>query len=152
TAGLLRALEGAGARVLVNEVEEVKVAGEPVTIAGLHDPHTNFHDLDAVARAMPPRDEPRLKIRLAHAPDPLFWAAERGFHLFACGHTHGGQICVPGWGPISIRSPLPKRYAVGAHRIGDLHLHVSPGFGAIRAVPLRFWSRPEVTVLQLRTD
>ncbi|MCA9774073.1 MAG: metallophosphoesterase [Myxococcales bacterium] len=148
TRALRAAIEGAGGRVLSNEVAQVMVRGEPVTIAGLHDPHTQWHDCAAVEAALPPRDG-RLRILLAHAPDPLYWARDQGMDLFVCGHTHGGQICIPGWGPVDIRTDLPKKYAIGAHRLDDLYLHVSPGFGAIKSLPFRFWSRPEVTVLRL---
>jgi len=149
--GLRAAYEAAGVRLLVNEVEEVKVHGEPMVVAGINDPHTHHHDLDAVEAALPPVDDEhvRLRVFLSHAPDPLFWARDRRMDIMLCGHTHGGQICIPGYGPINIRSEVPKAYATGAHWVGGTFLHVSPGFGAIRAVPLRFWARPEVTVLRL---
>ncbi len=98
----------------------------------------------------PPRraNEDSLRILLAHSPDQLAWAKRFDFDLMLAGHTHGGQIRLPGLGPIFCPSVLPLDYAAGVFHQMPTTLHVSRGIAG--EVPLRFRCRPELAKLVLR--
>lgn len=97
---------------------------------------------------------PRATVRLAlvHQPEHVERLGPAGFDLVIAGHTHGGQIVVPGIGPLVTFSPLPNAIdAGGLHRHGGTQLVVSRGIGceAGFAPPLRLFCPPEVTLLTL---
>ena len=77
--------------------------------------------------------------------------AADGFALLLAGHTHGGQVCVPGYGALTTNCDLPQSMAKGLHRWpgSDAWLHVSAGLGTHPTAPIRFACRPEATVLTL---
>ncbi len=76
-----------------------------------------------------------------------------GVPLVFAGHTHGGQVCVPGWGALTTNCDLPPAQAKGLSRhrtpIGSSWLHVSAGLGSSPFAPYRFACPPEVTLLTL---
>jgi predicted MPP superfamily phosphohydrolase len=91
---------------------------------------------------------------LYHRPDLMPQAAAAGVDLYLAGHTHGGQLRLPGFGAVVTASRYWKRYEAGAYQQGETLLYVSrglgmEGFGAPRA---RFLSRPEVVLLTLQGD
>jgi predicted MPP superfamily phosphohydrolase len=71
--------------------------------------------------------------------------------LFLCGHTHGGQVCLPGWGAVITLSKYHKTYERGLYGVDGVPMYVSRGVGSgAGAVPaVRFLSRPEVAVIDL---
>ena len=73
--------------------------------------------------------------------------AADGFDLLLAGHTHGGQVCVPGFGALVTNCGLPRSMAKGLHRWpgSDAWLHVSAGLGTHPTAPVRFACRPEAT-------
>ena len=79
--------------------------------------------------------------------------AADGVPLVFAGHTHGGQVCVPGWGALTTNCDLPVEEAKGLsrHRAakGSTWLHVSAGLGSSPFAPYRFACPPEVTLLTL---
>lgn len=94
--------------------------------------------------------EPR--ILLAHSPDAIVEAAEEGVCLMLSGHTHGGQICLPGG--IPVHSNLYRfrfRYLRGLHRRGATLLYVNRGLG-LSPPQIRVWCRPEAAYLTLRSE
>ena len=114
-------------------------------VAGVDDPYLSRHST-AHLRRLP--DEV-LALGLVHAPDVVSEWALRGFDLVVAGHTHGGQVRLPGLGGLVTNCSLPNALSRGAHRIGSTWLHVSPGLGQGRFAPLRFGCRPEATLLRL---
>jgi predicted MPP superfamily phosphohydrolase len=72
-----------------------------------------------------------------------------GFPLLVAGHTHGGQVCVPGYGALVTNCDLPRRMASGLHRYRTSWLHVSAGLGTSPTAPVRFACPPEATLLTL---
>jgi predicted MPP superfamily phosphohydrolase len=114
-------------------------------IAGVDCARTGRPDL-ARALAGIPTDAP--VILMSHIPDLVRrvpdWVA-----LTVAGHTHGGQVCIPGLGPVVTMSRLPRRMARGLHRLGDRHLFVSTGIGT-SGLPLRLAAVPELAVLTLQ--
>jgi predicted MPP superfamily phosphohydrolase len=77
--------------------------------------------------------------------------AADGFTLLLAGHTHGGQVCVPGVGALVTNCDLPRHMAKGLHRWprSSAWLHVSAGLGTHPTAPIRFACRPEASLLTL---
>ncbi len=139
-----RALETVGIRVLRNESAAVFLGGRPLWLAGVDDPVTDRHDLEA-ALAELPEEEPA--ILLSHLPD-VHREAPAAVRLVVAGHTHGGQVCVPGFGPIVTLSRLPRRQAHGLHELSGRRLFVTAGVGTT-GLPIRFARPPEIGLLEL---
>jgi predicted MPP superfamily phosphohydrolase len=72
-----------------------------------------------------------------------------GADLVLAGHTHGGQLCVPGVGALVTNCDLPRSRAKGMSQHGDAVLHVSAGLGTSPYAPVRFACRPEATLLTI---
>jgi predicted MPP superfamily phosphohydrolase len=91
-----------------------------------------------------------VRIGVCHSPDGVPFVRGRGVSLLLAGHTHGGQIALPGPRPIVVPGPLGKRWPFGLHRIDEeLTLFVSRGVGTTE-VPIRSFAPPDVAVLTLR--
>ena len=130
---------------LTNRTELLDTAGGRVRLAGVDDPYLGRHKTSHIARA----EDEGAAIALVHAPDVVSEWALNGFDLILGGHTHGGQLRLPGWGSLLTNCRLPNALSQGLHRIGNTWLHVSPGLGQSRFSPIRFWCRPEATLLRL---
>jgi uncharacterized protein len=141
---IVEALRSAGIGVLENEAASVRARGERFWIVGLADPTWRRPDVEA-AFADVPDGEPVLV--LSHDPD-LFPRIPARAALTLSGHTHGGQVDLPGVRAKVIPSRFGDRFAAG-HVVEDgRHLHVSRGLGTSR-FPVRFRSPPEVLLLRL---
>lgn len=139
---LVQQLQAAGWRFLRNERIDV----DGIDVSGLDDPHINRADFDIA----PPRDRDGFRLAIVHSPEAAPALSQRGFDLILCGHTHGGQLRVPGYGALVTNAPgLPRRMARGLHRIGDGWLHVTAGLGTSKYTPVRFACRPEACLLEL---
>jgi predicted MPP superfamily phosphohydrolase len=136
-----------GIRLLVNEHLTLSRDGAQLHIAGVNDAsYTEKADLAAALNGVPDGSE---VILLSHAPaimrDPLAQRAS----LVLSGHTHGGQVVLPGIGPIYVPSRLGRRYSSGLFRIGRTQLFITRGLGEV-VPPLRINCPPEMAVLTLR--
>ncbi|MFI7213743.1 metallophosphoesterase [Micromonospora maritima] len=144
-------LTGAGWADLNNARTTLKAGGREIELVGVDDPHIERDDYDAVAG--PVGDSAALSIALAHSPEPalLDRMAADGFGLLLAGHTHGGQVCVPGYGALVTNCGLPRSMARGLHRWpgSDSWLHVSAGLGTHPTAPVRFACPPEASILTL---
>jgi predicted MPP superfamily phosphohydrolase len=138
-------LQGGGWVSLMNRTEHVSVPTGLVRLSGVDDPYIQRHKTDHIERAA----EEVLAVGLAHCPDVVSEWMLNGFDLVVTGHTHAGQVRVPGIGALVTNSSLPSALAGGLHRIGHGWLHVSPGLGTGKFAPIRFNCRPEVTLLEL---
>jgi predicted MPP superfamily phosphohydrolase len=76
-------------------------------------------------------------------------AAQHGVHLYLCGHTHGGQICLPIIGPIIVNANCHRKYTRGVWRYKNVQGYTSAGVGT-SGVPVRFFCRPEIGLIELR--
>lgn len=151
TSRLVEDLAAVGYRTLSNERGVLDTPGGRVSVGGLDDPHL---DPDAI----PPADRVRLvdpdaalRLGLVHSPylAALDVLREAGYDLLLAGHTHGGQIRLPGVGALVGNCDLPLDQVRGLSRHGDAWLHVSAGLGHSRYAPVRFACRPEATLLEL---
>jgi len=90
-----------------------------------------------------------VRIALSHFPSHALKLAEHGVEIVLAGHTHGGQVCLPGGIPLMTHDPLPRRFARGAHRIGETWLITSRGCGFSK-YPIRVFCPAEAIELVLR--
>jgi hypothetical protein len=98
-------------------------------------------------RAVPPGT---LTVLLCHSPDEIEEVADRSVDLYLAGHTHGGQVALPLFGPLVTLSRFGNRYARGLYKVGGTWLYVNRGIGMEGGVPrVRFWARPEIAVIDL---
>lgn len=144
-----RVFEGLDLIYLTNREIELDVGGgRRLRIFGTR---TLGHGFDLAS--FEPRREPGLvTIVASHEPDVSWEIEGLGVDLHLAGHTHGGQIAIPGLGPPMILSELPRRFARGLHGFGDHLIHVSPGIGmeGNHAPQIRFACPPEIDLLLLR--
>ncbi|MBI5094789.1 MAG: metallophosphoesterase family protein [Candidatus Hydrogenedentes bacterium] len=140
-------LEGAGLRFLLNESVPLARDGACIYLAGIDDPH--LYETENFEKACADIPSGATSILLAHSPEVYMRAAGCGFGLMLCGHTHGGQICLPGRIALARNEHNPRYMDAGAWRYDSLQGYTSPGTGA-SGVPLRFFCPPEVTVHELR--
>jgi len=139
-------LERAGVRMLLNESAAIERDGARLHLAGVDDPHFYRADNIEKAAASIPQDE--FSILLSHTPEIYRQAAHADFDLMLTGHTHGGQICLPGGIPITLDSVLPRRFGAGAWRHHAMAGYTSVGAGT-SIVPVRFNCAPEITLHRL---
>lgn len=143
---LVPGLEDLGIRILLNEALALEREGAKLYLAGIDDPHYYRADnLEKAADGIPPG---ATAILLSHSPEVYRHAAHAGFRLMLCGHTHGGQICLPGGLALTFNAACPRRLGRGAWRWGELQGYTSAGAGAC-VVPVRFNCPPEITVHHL---
>ncbi|MGF6310528.1 putative MPP superfamily phosphohydrolase [Bradyrhizobium sp. i1.8.4] len=141
------ALEAMGIRMLFNEQEPITRDGATIHLAGIDDAHFYRTDDIAKAAAAIPRDA--FSVLLAHTPESYREAAAAGFDLMLSGHTHGGQLCLPGGVAIKLEARLPRRMGKGAWRFERLAGYTSTGAGTSLA-PVRLNCPAEITVHTLR--
>ena len=150
-------LTAAGWLDLNNKRGELTVGGLSIALAGVHDPHARRDRYDLVAGPASPTAG--LRIGVVHSPEPeiLDQFTADGYDLLLAGHTHGGQLCIPGYGAIVTNCGIERSRVRGL----SLHpqvspaggktswLHVSGGLGTSPWAPARFACRPEATLLTL---
>ena len=142
---MTEALEAKGWVNVMNRTEVVTTDTGRIRISGVADPYLGWHRTDHIERG---RDDD-LAIALVHTPDVVSEWALNAFDLALAGHTHGGQVRIPGVGALVTNCSLPAALASGLARVGKTWLHVSPGLGTGRFAPIRFNCRPEATLLHL---
>jgi uncharacterized protein len=142
-------LEALGIRVLLNECIAIERGGALIYLAGVDDAH--FYRADNIEKAAAEIPPGYLSALLSHTPEIYRQAAYAGFALMLSGHTHGGQICLPGGIPILLEADLPRAFGAGAWRHAGMAGYTSVGAGS-SVVPVRFNNRPEITLHQLVRD
>jgi predicted MPP superfamily phosphohydrolase len=148
----------AGWADLTNQRATLEVRGVRIAFAGVDDPHLAYDRLDDIAG--PADRDADLRLGIAHAPylRVLDRFAADGYDAVLAGHTHGGQVCVPGIGALTTNCDLEPARAKGLHRHpaasrpgdpGSSWLHVSAGLGTNPYARIRVACRPEATLLTL---
>jgi predicted MPP superfamily phosphohydrolase len=119
-----------------------------VELAGMDDPHIR-HDDPAVPVPANGEVPARLRLGVVHSPyrRALDAFAGNGYDLVLAGHTHGGQVRLPGVGALVTNCDLPRDRVRGLSRWGSSWLHVSAGLGTSKYAPFRFACRPEASLL-----
>ncbi len=129
---------------------DLTIDGLRVHAAGVDDPHIQLDRYSAIAGTAPRQAE--LRLGLTHSPESrvLDAFAADGYDLVLAGHTHGGQLRLPGYGALVTNCDLDRGRCRGASTWGEnLHLHVSAGLGTSPYAPVRFACPPEATLLTL---
>lgn len=155
---LSRTLSGAGWLDLTNRRDTLTVGETTLAFAGVDDPHLRYDRLDLVAGPADPTAD--LRLGITHAPylRVLDQYAADGYDAVLAGHTHGGQVCLPGGRALTTNCDLEPARAKGLHRhpadsrpgdAGSSWLHVSAGVGTSPWTRIRVACRPEATLLTL---
>jgi predicted MPP superfamily phosphohydrolase len=142
----LQRLEGVGWTDLTHRRVVLQVAGRQVALTGTDDGHLRRDRYDLVRGPVT-----GFGIGVTHTPQRRLlrdFAAD-GHALVLAGHTHGGQLRMPGLGPVITNCDLPRSRARGLTRDGSGWLHVSAGLGSSPYLPVRLACRPEATLVTL---
>jgi predicted MPP superfamily phosphohydrolase len=140
-------LEAMDIRVLLNEAEFIQRGDQRLHLAGVDDPH--FYRADDVAKASAGIPNGEFSILLSHTPEIYREATAAGFDLMMSGHTHGGQLCLPGSIPIKLEAALPRRMGAGLWHYEAMTGYTSVGVGT-SLLPVRLNCPPEITLHTLR--
>jgi len=145
---MLPALEAMGIAMLVNENVAIARGDARIYLCGIDDPHYfGTHDFAAARAGIP---EHAASILLAHSPEAYAGAEAAGFDAMLSGHTHGGQICLPGGVAVLLKTgATPRRYGAGAWRHGRMAGFTSNGAGT-SLVHVRYNCPPEIVLHRLR--
>lgn len=159
TDGFVARMAHHGYETIVDGRSQVDTRLGPIAVGGIDDPHLAFgagatpdEVLPAAASIAPDdRVDPVLRLGLVHAPyrAALDRLRDAGHDVLLAGHTHGGQVRLPGVGALVANCDVPLEQARGRSRWRDRWLHVSPGLGHSAYAPVRFACRPEATLLDL---
>jgi predicted MPP superfamily phosphohydrolase len=140
---LRKDLKRLGFKDLGNRWQVIQVRGEPMVVGGIESPwfagEPNLEDAPAGI----------FRLLLSHTPDHLAWAARHKVDLMFAGHVHGGQVCLPVFGPLVMPSRHGRSLDRGWFQQGKTQLYVSKGLGGTH--PVRWNCPPEVMLLTLRT-
>ncbi len=147
TIQMVPAMEAMGIRMLLNECEVIARGNERIHLAGIDDAH--FFRVDNIEKAASQIPNGEFSILLSHTPEIYRQAAHANFNLMLCGHTHGGQLCLPGSIPIKLEAVLPRRMGAGAWQYHDMSGYTSVGAGS-SVVAVRLNCPPEITLHRLR--
>ncbi|GAA1165871.1 metallophosphoesterase [Nesterenkonia sandarakina] len=171
---LFSSFESSGWKNLNNQTATLSVAGQPLAFSGVDDPHIgrdDFQGWPTDAAASPEQDSSTglLRIGVAHAPvsAALNTLAGSGAELILAGHTHGGQVCLPGGRALVTNCDLPRPRAKGLSSVQvparkppghpeqparSVPLHVSAGIGTSRTAPVRLFCPPEATLIEVQQE
>jgi len=147
TIGLVPDLEALGITLLLNESIRLERDGKSIYLAGVDDAHYYRTDNIDSARRMIPAEA--ISILLSHSPELYRHAAHAGFALMLCGHTHGGQICLPGRIPLYCNMRAPRRLCRGVWEHAGMLGYTSAGTG-VSVVDVRLNCPPEITLHRLQ--
>ena len=145
-ADMAEAFENLGMDVLINETRSLQKGEAQIHVTGTDDVHYYYTD---AARAALETAPDGFKIALIHSAELADVAADAGFSLYLAGHTHGGQICLPGGKPIITHMGRHRGYASGLWRHGSMTGYTTTGLG-VSGLPVRFNTRGEVVLITLR--
>ena len=140
-------MEAAGVQFLLNENVAFRRGADELHLVGIDDP--NFYMSHNFERALAGVPDDACKVLLSHSPETYHEADMLGFDFLMAGHTHGGQICLPGGRVLMHDRTSPRRLLSGAWREGHLQGYTSRGTGA-SGLPVRLNCPPEVTLHVLR--
>ncbi|MHA1132862.1 MAG: metallophosphoesterase [Alphaproteobacteria bacterium] len=140
-------LEEMGVRMLLNEADTIERGDERLHLAGVDDAH--FYRMENIEKAADNIPHEEFSILVTHTPEIYRQAAHADFDVLISGHTHGGQICLPGGIPITLSAVLPRALGSGPWRHHDMIGYTAVGAGS-SVVPVRFNCPPEVTLHRLR--
>ena len=152
---LKRELAGAGVVCLGNESRRIALPGpigagsskkEELWIVGIDDMFVGLDDMDKALAGVP---DDAFTILLTHTVESPEELAAHGFDAVFAGHSHGGQVRFPLFGPVMTRSSLRRKYASGVFEVAGTTFHLNNGVGAGKWTDFRFLCPPEATYVEL---
>jgi uncharacterized protein len=146
TIRMVPALEEMGIQMLLNESIAIMRGRQRIHLAGIDDAH--YYRVDNFAKVTSEIPHHEFSILLSHTPEIYRQAAHADFDILMAGHTHGGQICLPGSIPIILESALPRRMGAGSWKYHEMIGYTSVGVGSCM-VAVRFNCPPEITLHHL---
>lgn len=143
---IIKSLQDSDFTVLQNNHGRINLNGQSLYIAGMDDALYGRPDPKEALSGLTNQD---CVLLLAHEPDVANWTYSHGFSAQFSGHSHGGQVRLPFFGPV-ISQELARKYNDGLYYVGEnkMPLYVNRGIGTTQ-LPLRFFCRPEITVFYL---
>ena len=147
TIRMVPGLEDMGIQMLLNENHTIERGNQRIYLAGIDDAH--FYRVDNIEKAATGIPFGDFSILLSHTPEVYQQASYADFSLLLSGHTHGGQICLPGRIPITLSSVFPRQMGSGPWKYRDMIGYTSVGAGSC-VVPVRYNCPPEITLHRLR--
>jgi len=139
-------LEEMGIRFLLNESIVLEREKESIYLAGVDDAH--YFRVDNIQKATSNIPPDASSLLLSHTPEIYMQAAHANFDAFLCGHTHGGQICLPGGFPLTLDAKCPRYMGSGSWRYNNMSGYTSVGAGT-SILNVRFNCPPEITLHRL---
>jgi len=143
---MVQALQPLGFETLVNRSTTLTRGGETVQVTGLDDVHSFYSPAARIALEQPHEG---FRIALVHSAEMADHAAAAGYALYLCGHTHGGQICLPSGRPVFSQLVRCRHGAAGGWRQGKMVGYTSSGIG-VSPPTVRFNSRGGAALITLR--
>jgi predicted MPP superfamily phosphohydrolase len=146
---IINVLETANFRVLINSHSFIEANRERLYIAGLDDVMYGYPNIE---KALGDLAKDECVLLLSHEPDIADESSKYSISAQFSGHSHGGQVRLPLFGPI-IRQDLAKHYDNGIYFVGQkgMPLYVNRGIGTTE-LPVRFYCRPEITVFHVKAS
>ncbi|MBW8035244.1 MAG: metallophosphoesterase [Planctomycetes bacterium] len=141
-------LETIGVIMLVNDNAGIDRDGEKIYISGLDDCH--YFGADDIKLTDESIEEGVFKIMVSHSPETYKKAADAGYALYFAGHTHAGQVCLPGQKAIVRGTSVPTRILNGLWHHGKMTGYTSRGVGT-SGIPVRFFCPPQIPLITLRS-
>lgn len=139
-------MEAMGLPFLLNETVTLERGGQRIYLSGVDDPH--FYETDNLQKTGDVIPPDAVSILLAHSPEIYRQAAAAGYDIVFCGHTHAGQICLPGRIPLLNNANCPREMVYGPWQFHKTQGYTSAGTGS-SGVPVRFFCPPEITLHRL---
>ena len=139
-------LEDMGIQMLLNESTIIERQGEKLYLAGIDDAH--YYRVDNLEKSAEGIPADAATILLSHTPEVYRQAAHSGFDVMLSGHTHGGQICLPGGYPLTLDANCPRYMGSGSWQYHTMQGYTSVGSGT-SIVDVRLNCPPEVTLHRL---
>ncbi len=140
-------LERMGVQMLLNKSLAIRHDTQSIWLVGVDDPH--YYGCADVSVALDNVPEEAFKILLVHTPELYTDAAWHDVQLYLCGHTHGGQICLPLFGPVVTNANCPRKYARGRWRYHNVQGYTNTGAGT-SGVTVRFFCPGEIGLITLQ--
>jgi len=141
-------LERMGVQILLNEAARLQRGTADIVLAGVDDPH--FYKCHDLQKALSAADPDQFVILLSHSPEIAQEASSYGVDFFLCGHTHGGQICLPGGIAMFANATCNRLYVSGSWKCGAMQGYTSRGTG-FSCTAARFFCPPEITLHTLHS-